>query len=118
MKYITIFVVMLLLSGLSWLNFEKTPPRQQVKIYGTVPSIDGEVVLNIQDSYLKLSAHDRFSFNADETTVEQLSMSVIVQPEHQLCEIFTLKRSNNAIYLDISCKETANVKANQHIATL
>ena len=118
MKYIVVCFIILILSGWYWLGLENAKHSQQVKVYGKVTSLQGELVLNIKDSHLRLSAYDRFTFIAYATTAEQLTITVSEQPKDQTCELLTSNTALNTMHLNISCENTEQVIIKNETAIL
>lgn len=107
MKYIILGIAMLFSITWHWAQTVNTEKSQytQFHIEGKVIGLDGNMVLKIEDNYLSLASMDRFTFVADATAQDQLTMQIINQPDNHSCELLKTSPKQNKIKLNISCQK-------------
>ena len=110
MKYIILAFAMLGSIGWHMLQSNNSEHKQltKIQIHGKVQSLQGSMVLKIEDNYLNLNAYDRFSFIAHTPSKELLTMRVVDQPKDQYCDVLKSNPTKNTIRLNIFCQVITN----------
>lgn len=111
MKYIMFSFVVIITISYNMLQFSdaKINQHSKIQIHGKVHGLRGNMILNIQDSYLTLNTLDRFTLLVKVTNQDKLTMLIVDKPKDQQCEIIKSANSNHIVRIDIYCQIISNV---------